>query len=91
MTGDKPLFAALVNLGTELAALHLMEAPALEKFITLCFPVTGSQVVEGVRYDEAAGRVYINAEQFFEGVPPQAWGFQVGSYLSTNGYLLLRF
>lgn len=84
LTGDNSLFAALVSLGAELAALHLMEAPALETFITR-FPIPGSQVVEAVRYDESARWVYINADQYFEGVAPQAWGFQVGSYLSTNG------
>jgi predicted helicase len=86
LTSSKALFAALVGLGAELAALHLMEAPALETFITR-FPVPGSQVVEAVRYDEAAGRVYINADQYFEGVPPQAWGFQVGGYQVLHKWL----
>jgi hypothetical protein len=86
VTGDKALFAALVSLGAELAALHLMEAPALETFITR-FPVTGSQVVEAVRYDEPAGRVYINADQYFEGVSPQTWGFQVGGYQVLHKWL----
>jgi len=86
LTSSKALFAALVGRGAELAALHLMEAPALETFITR-FPVTGSQVVEAVRYDEPAGRVYINADQFFEGVPPQVWAFQVGGYQVLHKWL----
>ena len=54
LTGNKALFAALVGLGAELVSLHLMESPRLESFITR-FPVSGSQVVEGVRYEEAPG------------------------------------
>lgn len=86
LTGSKPLFAALVEKGAELAALHLLEAPALERFVTT-FPVSGSDKVEKVRYDEAARRVYINAEQYFGGVPPEVWVFQVGGYQVCHKWL----
>lgn len=49
LTGNKDLFKDLVGLGNELVSLHLMESPRLGTFITR-FPVSGSQVVEGVRY-----------------------------------------
>jgi hypothetical protein len=77
LTGNKALFSALVGKGAELAVLHLMEAPALDSLIT-SFPVPGSQVVEEVRYEEAAERVYINADQYFEGVPPGGVGLPGG-------------
>ncbi|KUK96870.1 MAG: type ISP restriction/modification enzyme [Methanothrix sp.] len=34
-----------------------------------------------------AGRVYINKSQYFEGVPPQVWEFQVGGYQVCDKWL----
>ncbi len=96
LTGNKTLFKALVGLGAELVSLHLMESPRLETFITR-FPVSGSQVVEGVRYvippgpplgkGGGNGRVYINSEQYFEGVPPDVWAFTIGGYQVCHKWL----
>jgi hypothetical protein len=63
-----------------------MESPRLETFIT-GFPVPGSQVVEGVRYKDSARRVYINSEQYFEGVPPDVWAFTIGGYQVCHKWL----
>jgi len=86
LTGNKALFAALVGLGAELASLHLMESPRLENFITR-FPVSGSQVVEGLRYEDTMGRVYINSEQYFEGISPDVWAFTIGGYQVCHKWL----
>ncbi len=37
--------------------------------------------------DRAAGRVYINPDQFFEGVPPAVWDFQIGGYQVAEKWL----
>lgn len=86
LTGNKTLFAALVGKGAELASLHLMESPRLESFITR-FAVSGSQVVEGVRYEDSQGRVYINSEQYFEGVSHEVWAFTIGGYQVCHKWL----
>ncbi|MEW6660119.1 MAG: type ISP restriction/modification enzyme [Thermodesulfobacteriota bacterium] len=86
LTGNKALFAVLVGLGAELVTLHLLESPALDRLITR-FPVVGSQVVDKVHYDEKNGRVYINPDQYFEGVPSDAWAFQVGGYQVLHKWL----
>ncbi len=86
LTGNKALFSSLVGLGAELVSLHLMEPPRLENFITR-FPISGSQVVERVRYEENRRRVFINDQQFFEGVPLDAWAFQVGGYQVLHKWL----
>ena len=86
LTGNRALFKALVGLGAELVSLHLMESSRLEKFITR-FPVSGSQVVEQVRYQDTGRRVYINAEQYFEGVPPEVWAFTIGGYQVCHKWL----
>ncbi len=54
LTGNKALFAALVGLGADLISLHLMESPRLETFLTR-FPVSGSQAVAGIRYEDSHG------------------------------------
>jgi hypothetical protein len=34
-----------------------------------------------------AGRVYINAEQYFDGVPASVWNYQIGGYQVANKWL----
>ncbi len=86
LTSDKGLFKALVEKGAELVALHLMESPAIETRITT-YPAKGSNEVEKVTYDEKTQRVYINKEQYFEGVPPEVWEFHVGGYQVCQKWL----
>ncbi|MBI2843364.1 MAG: N-6 DNA methylase [Armatimonadetes bacterium] len=79
LTSDRELFRRLVEKGAELVSLHLMESPLLEKLITK-YPIPGSNTVEKVRYDELTRRVYINKDQYFEGVEPEVWDFHIGGY-----------
>ena len=78
-------------LGAELVSLHLLESPTVHDFMTR-YPIPGSNRVEtgyprfvapGEREPGATsalrpGRVYINKEQYFEGVPPEIWDFYIG-------------
>jgi predicted helicase len=86
LTSDRALFAALAEKGAELAGLHLMTSPALDAFVTR-FPESGTNEVEKVRYAAADGRVYINNEQYFEGVPEEVWEFRVGGYQVLDKWL----
>ncbi|RLC61708.1 MAG: N-6 DNA methylase, partial [Chloroflexi bacterium] len=84
----KELFKALVGKGAELVSLHLMEAPMLEQQRTqIKFDVSGSNVVDKVMYNETGGRVCINKQQYFEGVPPEVWGFHIGGYQVCQKWL----
>ena len=51
---------------------------------TPAFPVVGSNRTEKVRYaspnDGLPGRVWINRDQYFEGVTPTTWTFAIGGY-----------
>jgi predicted helicase len=85
-TSDKELFRKLAEKGAELVSLHLMESPALNNRITK-YPITGSNEVEKVSYDENTQRVYINKEQYFEGVPPEVWDFHIGGYQVCQKWL----
>ncbi len=86
LTSDRELFKALVTKGAELVSLHLMES-AMPKDAIIKYPVTGSNVVDKVRYDEANKRVYINKNQYFEGVSPEIWNFHVGGYQVCQKWL----
>jgi hypothetical protein len=86
-----------------------MESPKLADFITR-FPVSGSNTVEKVRFEEArqgtasavpkagkkksalaaegaVGRVYINKDQYFDGVPKTVWEFHIGGYQVCERWL----
>jgi len=94
LTADADLFRALVSLGRELLSLHLMESPRLFDLMTH-YPVPGDDVVaprggypkytppEG----DAGGKVFINREQYFEGVPPEVWAFEIGGYQVLHKWL----
>jgi predicted helicase len=83
---NSDLFEALVEKGAELTALHLMESPLLANLITK-YPVSGTNIVEKVSYVEATQRVFINATQYFEGVPPEVWAFHIGGYQVAQKWL----
>ena len=86
LTSDKTIFKALAEKGAELVSLHLMESPALNNLIT-GYPVTGSNEVEKVNYDESNQQLDINKTQYFEGVPPEVWEFHIGGYQVCQKWL----
>ena len=80
---DWEKFRDLAELGEELRQLHLMEDLPSKTGIT--FPVAGSLQVDCYRWQD--NRVYINAEQYFEGVPESAWQFYIGGYQPAQKWL----
>jgi predicted helicase len=116
LTSDKKLFWTLVALGRELVALHLLESPTVNEFVTK-YPKKGPDTVEKVTYldpgvilsersesknlsgrnaerpldsargDKSEGRVYINDEQYFEGVKPEWFEFHIGGYQVLQKWL----
>lgn len=80
---DWEKFRDMVEKGEELRLLHLMEDIPSKTGIT--FPVAGSLQVDCYRWQD--NRVYINSEQFFEGVPESAWNFFIGGYQPAQKWL----
>lgn len=83
------VWKAMVPLGQALIDLHLLrKVPAK---LQANFPIQGSGTVEKPRYTEpkgfTAGRVWINAEQYFDGVPLETWNFKVGGYQVCEKWL----
>lgn len=77
-------FWQLVALGREIRLLHLLESPKLAKFIT-SYPINGDNMVEKPEYKD--GKVYINANQYFDGVPEIAYNFYIGGYQPAQKWL----
>ncbi len=98
LTTNLNLFRRLCALGRRLVALHLMYEDAKERSR---YPVPGSNEVRKVSFATDAdrlgdqnppgspdmGRVYINAEQYFEGVPARVWTYHIGGYQMCHKWL----
>ena len=80
---DWEKYRDLVEKGKELRLLHLMADLPSKTGVT--FPVAGSLQVDCYRWQD--NRVYINAEQYFEGVPESAWNFYIGGYQPAQKWL----
>lgn len=94
LPNDRDLFAALIPLGTKLVALHLLDAdvlPDLLKDPKVRFVSNGGEPRLGrfnteVRRD-AAGRVYLNDQNWFATVPQAAWEHWIGGYQPAQKWL----
>ncbi|WP_310381468.1 type ISP restriction/modification enzyme, partial [Flavobacterium sp.] len=93
-------FWKLVDLGSQLRQIHLLESPIVENYITQ-YPEDGDNVVGKViarKNDEAiatndeiasclAMTVWINETQYFANVPEVAWNFYIGGYQPAQKWL----
>ncbi len=76
-------FRDLAEKGKELRQLHLMKD--LPSTTGVSFPQAGTLQVDCYRWEQ--NRVYINSEQYFEGVPESAWNFYIGGYQPAQKWL----
>lgn len=83
-TYDYKLFSKMVKLGEGLVNLHLLKSAELDPPIVK-FPVKGDDKVKKIRYNE--DKVYINEEQYFEGLKSEVWQYQIGGYQVCNKWL----
>lgn len=96
-------FIDLVELGSQLRQIHLLESPVVDNYITQ-YPEDGDNIVTKPKYEqrnfvmdentithndtiEPMGRVYINETQYFENVPEVAWNFYIGGYQPAQKWL----
>jgi len=78
-TKDRDIFMKLAELGQQLIDLHLMRSPELDNPISR-FCGKGDSAVTKIEYDAERGRVSINPTQYFDGVTPDLWIYQIGGY-----------
>lgn len=81
---DAQQYFSLSKKGAELRKLHLMENTASWNS-GVGFPVAGSNTVEKVSFVD--GKVFINAAQYFSGVPELAWNFFIGGFQPAQKWL----
>jgi Type ISP C-terminal specificity domain len=79
------VFAHVAEKGGQLRRLHLMEDAAIGA-TPYPFKGEGDNVVVKPALTED-GRVMINADQYFEGVPQAAWEFHIGGYQPAQKWL----
>jgi len=83
-TKDYGLFKKMGEYGKELVDLHLLR---FEDKTIAKFQGKNGNVVEKLKYDEKQRRVYINKDQYFEGVPNEVWEYQIGGYQVSEKWL----
>ncbi|MGC8893413.1 MAG: type ISP restriction/modification enzyme [candidate division WOR-3 bacterium] len=85
---DGPAFERISQLGSGLVELHLMRGSFPRPRV--CYPISGTDIVKKVEYNEASKRVWINDTQSFEGVEPSAWEYHIGGYQVLDKWLKER-
>ena len=83
--GGLPLFEFLSKLGSDLVALHLLESPKVNIFITSFEGQGDNNIPKKPIYRD--GAVWINVSQRFEGVPEAVWNFHIGCYQVCEKWL----
>jgi very-short-patch-repair endonuclease len=94
---DVEVFWKLVELGGELRQIHLLESPKVTQYIT-SYPNDGDNVItrsltkkspgfEMTDETTKTGRVWINDQQYFDGVPEVAYNFYIGGYQPAQKWL----
>lgn len=89
-TSDRELFEKLAAPGKRLIDLHFLRSDELDPPIAK-FEGDGDGIAQtgknGLRYEPKTQRVFINDTQYFEGVPPQVWEYQIGGYQVCQKWL----
>lgn len=85
-TKNYELFKKLAGLGQQLVDLHLLKSPELNNPVAKFYGQNGSYV-EKREYEEKEQRVYINELQYFSGIAPEVWSYQIGGYQVLDKWL----
>jgi hypothetical protein len=90
-TSDGALFLQMAALGERLTGLHLLKSDELNppacRFEGDGDGRIGKGKKDGLRYDPAEQRVYINAAQHFAPVPEAVWTYRIGGYQVCEKWL----
>lgn len=82
---DYNKFKDLAELGEELVELHLMKKQLPSN---IKFEIPGSNKIDKIRYED--NKIFINNEQFFDGIPENVWNYHIGGYLILENWLKTR-
>jgi predicted helicase len=84
---SKKLFKALAEIGEQLSKAFLMEIK-VERNIN--FPVAGSNIINDIKYKKENQQLWINENQYFEGISPEIWEYKIGGYKVLYKWLKYR-
>lgn len=79
---DSDKFKELIEIGEYLTNLHLMKYNLTTK---TKFDIEGNNIVEKVEYKDE--KLWINKEQFFDGIRSNIWDYHIGGYNILYRYL----
>lgn len=97
LTTDLGLFRRLAECGSQLVGLHTLKVDGPD---IVSYDIPGENTVEYVKYIPPksganintplagpTGRVFINQDQYFEGIPQAVWEFRIGGYQVAEKWL----
>jgi len=73
------LFKILAGLGYRLVTIHLLESKELDP-PTAKFQRSGNNKIDNLKYEEKQKRLYINSQQYIEGISKDLWEYEIGGY-----------
>lgn len=83
-TKDYRLFKKMGDYGERLVSLHLLKSSELDSQ-SARFQGKGNNKVEKLRYERE--KLFINNDQYFEGIEPEVWEYQIGGYQVCDKWL----
>jgi hypothetical protein len=83
-TKDYKLFSKMADYGERLVDLHLMRSSEIDPPV-IKFQGKGDNRVEKLHYDHS--HLFINKDQYFEGIEPEVFEYQIGSYQVCEKWL----
>lgn len=87
VTQNYEVFRKMSKLGEQLAYLHLMKSVELNTLIAK-FQGDGDYIVQKIKYKD--GKVFINKNQYFEGVEQEVYDYYIGGYKVCDKWLKSR-
>jgi predicted helicase len=85
-TKDYKLFRKIGEHGKQLVELHLLESADLDPPAAK-FQGAGKRNVDQLKYKQKESRVYINKDQYFEGIEKEIWEYPIGGYQVCHKWL----
>lgn len=85
-TKDYELFTTIAKRGEQLIGLHLLKSDQLSSPLAKCEGSGDLRVVK-ITFDEQKGRVYLNSEKYFSGVPREVWEYHIGGFQVADKWL----
>jgi predicted helicase len=81
---DHRLFARLGELGKRLVDLHILKSDELASPVAK-FQGQGDFRIGKINYEKNC--IYVNTNQYFEGIKPEVWEYQIGGYKTCEKWL----